>query len=130
VRVDVLPLNANDQDWVERFITEHWGASKVVVHGTVYYSHLLPGFVAVQDEARVGLVTFHVEQNSFGIVSLDSLQPGRGIGPALIEAVKQAARQRGCKRVWLVTTNDNLNALRFYQRRRPAPAQPKVLAGT
>ena len=27
------------------------------------------------------------------------------------------ARGEGCRRVWLITTNDNLDALRFYQRR-------------
>ena len=28
-----------------------------------------------------------------------------------------AAREAGCRRLWLVTTNDNVDALRFYQRR-------------
>ncbi|MEW5718069.1 MAG: GNAT family N-acetyltransferase, partial [Chloroflexota bacterium] len=40
-----------------------------------------------------------------------------GIGSALIDAVKLRARQAGCKRLWLITTNDNLTALRFYQKR-------------
>lgn len=39
------------------------------------------------------------------------------MGTALIEAVKSVARERGCKPVWLITTNDNLDARRFYQRR-------------
>jgi len=40
-----------------------------------------------------------------------------GSGTALMEAVAAAARDAGCRRVWLITTNDNLRALRFYQRR-------------
>ena len=51
------------------------------------------------------------------IVSIDSTHPGRGVGTALIEAVKKEARRQGCRRLWLITTNDNLNALRFYQKR-------------
>jgi ribosomal protein S18 acetylase RimI-like enzyme len=50
-------------------------------------------------------------------VTIDTKQSSRGIGTALIEAVKNAAREANCKRLWLITTNDNLNALRFYQKR-------------
>lgn len=34
---------------------------------------------------------------------------------ALLEALQ--SRVADCDRIWLVTTNDNLDALRFYQRR-------------
>jgi len=51
------------------------------------------------------------------VVSLDSLRPCAGIGTSLIDAVKTAAAESGCGRLWLVTTNDNMNALRFYQKR-------------
>ncbi len=40
-----------------------------------------------------------------------------GIGTALIDAVTKVALQAGCWRVWLITTNDNLHALGFYQKR-------------
>jgi GNAT superfamily N-acetyltransferase len=51
------------------------------------------------------------------ITSLDSLQAGRGIGTQLIDEVILEARKRNCHRLFLITTNDNLNALGFYQRR-------------
>ncbi|MBZ0303030.1 MAG: GNAT family N-acetyltransferase, partial [Anaerolineae bacterium] len=51
------------------------------------------------------------------IVTLNSVQEGQGVGTALIEVVKQAAAEEGCTRLWLITTNDNFNALRFYQKR-------------
>ncbi len=110
-------VNADDRKWIEQFTAEQWGSSMVVAHGTIYYPHQLPGFVAVQEKDKVGLITYHIEGNSCEIVSLDSLQPSTGIGTAFIEAVKQVARQAGCARLWLITTNDNLNALRFYQKR-------------
>ena len=40
-----------------------------------------------------------------------------GAGTALIQAVAQLARRQGCTRLWVITTNDNVDALRFYQRR-------------
>ena len=51
------------------------------------------------------------------MATLDSTRPDIGIGTRLIQAVTQAAQAAGCKRLWLITTNDNLHALRFYQKR-------------
>jgi DNA-3-methyladenine glycosylase I len=114
----IIPLTAADQAQVAGFIREHWGDERVVVHQTVYYPAQLPGFWAVEKADIVGLVTYQVSEGACEIVSLDSLKPaGNGVGSALVEAVKAAAVQAGCRRLWLVTTNDNLNALRFYQRR-------------
>ena len=42
---------------------------------------------------------------------------GIGVGSALVSTLEDAARAAGCRRLWLITTNDNLEALRFYQRR-------------
>jgi ribosomal protein S18 acetylase RimI-like enzyme len=50
-------------------------------------------------------------------VTLDAFAERRGVGSALLEDVASLARRRRCRRLWLITTNDNLNALRFYQRR-------------
>jgi DNA-3-methyladenine glycosylase I len=113
----VRPLDSNDQGWVAQFITEHWGAEFVVAHGEVYYPAKLPGFVAIQGNEEIGLVTYAIVGDSCEIVTLNSLRPSSGIGTALIEAVKAEARQARCRRLWLITTNDNLNALRFYQKR-------------
>jgi RimJ/RimL family protein N-acetyltransferase len=49
--------------------------------------------------------------------SLHSVEQGSGVGSALIEAVKKAAIAARCKRMWLITTNDNTAAMRFYQKR-------------
>ena len=100
-----------------RHVAEHWGAEIVVAHGTLYHPAELPGFVAELDGKAAGLVTFHIAGDACEIVTLDSLHPGQGIGTALIEAVKAAAGAAGCRRLWLITTNDNLHALGFYQKR-------------
>lgn len=99
------------------FITQRWGAETVVGHGTTYYPAQLPGFVAVRGSEKLGLVTYHIEGDNCEIVTIDSLRPSIGIATALLEAVKKVAYQARCKRLWLITTNDNLTALRFYQKR-------------
>jgi ribosomal protein S18 acetylase RimI-like enzyme len=117
VTVVIRALEPNDQDWAVQFVADRWGANIVIAHGAIYHPHTLPGFVAIDKDERVGLVTYRVEDDRCEIVTIDSTRPVRGIGTALIEAVKESAHRAGCKRLWLTTTNDNLNALRFYQKR-------------
>ncbi len=111
------PLEPADRDRVRALLIERWGAPEVIAHGVRYEPETLPGFCARMEGAVAGLVTYRIEGAACEIVTLDSLREGLGIGTALIEAVSAAARAAGCTRLWLITTNDNLPALRFYQRR-------------
>ncbi len=113
----VREVNRGDAQWVRQLMTERWGADFIVAHGRVYHCADLRGFAAASGKERAGLLTYVIEGTDCEIVSLDSLRPGIGIGSALVEAVKATAWKAGCRRLWLTTTNDNLNALRFYQKR-------------
>jgi GNAT superfamily N-acetyltransferase len=113
----IRPLTAEDEEWVVEFIDRRWGAPFVVAHGKLYYPNSLPGFVAEVDGEPVGLLTYQVEGPDWEIVTIDSLEPGAGTGSDLIYALRQEAKRAGARRLWLITTNDNLNALRFYQKR-------------
>ena len=115
--ITIQPLNTADREWVSQFMLEHWGSNKVVSRGLVYYPQDLPGFVALHESEKVGLVTYNITGASCEIVTIDSIRPSSGVGSALIEAVRDIAINSGCKRLWLITTNDNMNALRFYQKR-------------
>jgi ribosomal protein S18 acetylase RimI-like enzyme len=113
----IRPLTLADREWVSQFMLEHWGSNKVVSRGVVYYPQDLPGYVATDDSEKVGLITYNITGASCEIVTINSIYPSSGVGTALIEAVRDTAIKSGCKRLWLITTNDNLNALRFYQKR-------------
>ena len=110
-------LTTADREWVSQFMLEHWGSNKVVSRGVVYYPQDLPGFVALYESEKVGLVTYNNTGANCEIVTINSIHPSSGVGTALIESVRDTATKLGCKRLWLITTNDNLNALRFYQKR-------------
>jgi DNA-3-methyladenine glycosylase I len=114
---EVRPLQPEDRGEVADLIAARWGSPVLVVHGTIYKPADLPGFVALHAGEWVGLVTYCIVREECEIVSLDSLRPGIGVGTALLDAVQEAARRAQCRRIWLITTNDNLTALRFYQRR-------------
>jgi DNA-3-methyladenine glycosylase I len=115
--IRVRPLRSQDRGRVADLIIARWGSPVVVVHGTIYRPAELPGFAALRAREWVGLVTYRIVAKECEIVTLDSLQTGMGIGTALLDAVEQAAQRARCRRIWLITTNDNLTALRFYQKR-------------
>ncbi|HEX7734126.1 MAG TPA: GNAT family N-acetyltransferase [Ktedonobacteraceae bacterium] len=114
--VVIREIRETDRDWLAQFVNEHWGASFVVSRGTMYELALLPGFIAEDQGEPVGVVTYQKEGQACEVVSIDSLRPNKGIGTLLLNAVKDEALRAGCTRLWLITTNDNLNALRFYQK--------------
>ncbi len=111
------PLAPADRDWVRAWMVEHWGSESMAVHGEVFRMDEFPGLAAELDGKVVGLLTYRRFGDTCELMSLDSLIEGRGIGSALLAAVRELARQAGCRRLVLTTTNDNLNALGFYQKR-------------
>ena len=130
-QINIRPLERADREWVAHFLDERWGTTQIVSRGKALYGHLLPGFMAERmaaalDEAEptadderenIGLVTVNIGENECEITTLNSLEEGAGIGSALVEAVEEWAREVGMDRLWLVTTNDNLAALKFWQKR-------------
>lgn len=114
---EIKPVIEIDKNWVLE-IVRGWGADFVVTHGRKVYPAEIEGFYAVDNSGnRIGLVTFEIIGDQCEIVTLDTFRKFSGIGTALTEKVRQVATNRGCKRLWLITTNDNLDAIRFYQRR-------------
>jgi GNAT superfamily N-acetyltransferase len=115
--MDIRPLSDDDRAWVEDFVRDRWGAPTVVARGRVHRPSDLPGFVAMEGAERVGLLTYALTDDACEMVTIDSLVVGVGTGSALVEAVKEVARAAGCRRLWFITTNDNLAMLRFSQKR-------------
>ena len=114
---EIVTLTPNHRGWATTLVREHWGSEKVVTRGKIHDTSRLPGFVALVGDEPVGLVTYRVDGQHCEIVSLDSLMQGIGIGSALVAAVAEEVRKLGCLRLWLITTNDNLDAIHFYQKR-------------
>src|SRR3990172_13414178 len=115
--VGIRRLTPEDLPRLRQFWKENWGDEFVVAHGMVYRPDVLDGFVATVADGWVGGITYLFSGDGCEIVSLDSLREGQGVGPMLIDAVVMEARKRNSRRVFLITTNDNLSALGFYQKR-------------
>lgn len=113
----VRPIEPGDKDWIESMV-QSWGAEFIVSCGRKLYPQQLPGFVAVDNGGEfAGLITYEIIGDQCEVVTLDALMKFSGIGTLLMKATEAAARDISCKRLWLITTNDNLDAIRFYQRR-------------
>jgi ribosomal protein S18 acetylase RimI-like enzyme len=76
-----------------------------------------PALLVWSDGELVGVATYVVDEGSCELLTLHASRQYAGIGSTLVQAVVAAARAAGCARLWVVTTNDNVDALRFYQRR-------------
>jgi len=110
-------LTPDDLPRLRQFWIDHWGSEYVVSRGKIYRPQQLKGFVVEGDSEWLGLLTFFINDEECEVTSIDSLPEGQGIGTMLLNKAIEEARKRDCKRIFLITTNDNLNALSFYQKR-------------
>lgn len=112
----IRPLNEDDRAWVVNLLRERWGSERQVSRGRAYQADEHSGFAATQNDKPVGLITYKIEGDQCEITILNSLVEGAGIGSALLDAVRDVAANAKCKRLCVITTNDNTPALRFYQK--------------
>jgi len=115
--VEIRPPRPEERPELARRLTASWGGPEVVTRGRIVDASRLPAFVCVVDGDLAGLAAYEVTGDECELVSLDAFVERRGVGTALLEAVAAEARRASCRRLWLIATNDNLDALRFYQRR-------------
>ena len=99
------------------YLRASWGSTRVASNGRLHEPLTQPGFLALDGAEWLGYATYDVRGDAMEIVVLESPVPARGAGSAVLAACVAVALERDLERVWLVTTNDNLNALRYYQRR-------------
>jgi len=107
-----------DQPWIEKILSERWRGVQVIIHNEIFEAHLLPALIAGEKD---GLATFRIQQANgvkfAELKTLDEVTANQGVGTALIEALISRLRVEMVTVLRVTTTNDNLNALRFYQRR-------------
>jgi GNAT superfamily N-acetyltransferase len=104
-----------DRDWMRTAISAEWGSPVVVSRGRLHHADQLPGLVADHADGPVGLLTYRISEAEMEVVTLQALERRRGTGSALLAAARGVAARQGCRRVWLVTTNDNTVAQSFYR---------------
>jgi GNAT superfamily N-acetyltransferase len=111
---------AADRPAVSAFLADH-GAVRVARRNQLVDPPEHPALLAEdeQDGRLLGVLTYVVDRDrgQCEVLTLHTVTQWRGVGTALLQLVERLAAQQGCRRLWLITTNDNVDALRFYQRR-------------
>lgn len=115
--MDIKPISSENIQQISKFISSQWLSTDIVVRGELVDTATLNGFVVFDDVNIIGLITYRIKDNECEIMSLDSLREKQGIGTALINKVIEIATKENCTKIKLITTNDNINALCFYQKR-------------
>lgn len=115
-KILVRSIEKTDKNWIRKVMVDSW-KSEMIVASRLFNALTLPGFIAEIDNKPTGIVTFDISDKRLEIVSLNSISEGQGVGSTLIEKVKKLAKEKNLKSVWLVTSNDNIDSLKFYQKR-------------
>lgn len=116
-KVKIVQIEPDFRNAIDALIKEEWAGPLIVSKGHVWDTSVLPGFVAVDDDdCLYGAATYRLENDECEITTLNSLKENQGVGTALLNTVINIAKDNQCRRVWLITTNDNGRAIRFYQR--------------
>lgn len=116
-RIDLEPISPNNVEFVRGQLVEHWMSTTILSLGTAYQADQLGGFVARVAGRACGHLTYFAGKDGLEVITLAASQDDAGIGTRLMDAAERHARDQGIRRLFLTTTNDNLRALGFYQRR-------------
>lgn len=115
--MSIRVINDEYRSAVNELLKREWNCPPSVSRGKAIDTTSLPGFIFLSDNIIDGIITYNIENSECEIVTLNSFKENKGIGTALINAVLSVAKTNRCNRLWLITTNDDINAIRFYQKK-------------
>jgi RimJ/RimL family protein N-acetyltransferase len=112
----IRPKQDSDNEAINAMMLETWHTLAIISRAKFHPIIDLPCYVAESVGKLVGLVGYEIIQNQCEVVILQSMIENQGIGTKLMQAVIDTAKKNNCTRVWLITTNDNLHSMHFYQK--------------
>ena len=110
-------INEKNRNLVNQFFIDNWFSTDISLRGEIIDCTKVDGFLVQENNTIIGLITYTFFGDICEIVSIDSKRENLGLGSVLLKEVEHVAIENNCKKMRLVTTNDNLRALQFYQKR-------------
>lgn len=117
VPILIRETNESDAPLIKALMDKFWGGEPLLVRDKNFFPSSLPGFLAFQGEKVSGFLFYTIEGDESEIIVFEAFDKFQGLGTKLLEQYKEKIRTLGIKRTYLMTHNDNLDALRFYQKR-------------
>lgn len=111
----IRPITPDDSQWIKEIMDASWGGLPLIIRGKKYYPK--DGIVAENEGGVAGFLFYEIQNADCEIMVFEIFDKFKGTGTIMLNKLFEIAKHRKCKRVYLMTTNDNLDALRFYQRR-------------
>ena len=115
--MEIRDIKEDDKKWLTELIIKEWGSTKIVTRGNVFEIGSLHGLIAEENNNRFGVLTYNINKNECEIITLNVIKQNKGIGTLLLQELIKKAKKNGWRRIWAITTNDNLTALLFYQKK-------------
>ena len=115
-KIQITAVKPENRPWIEKILTGNWGATQIVTRGKIHQADELPGYIAWIDNDPEGLIIYRIEKDVCEIISLNALTKRIGIGRKLVEKLYKTAVKLSLSKICLITTNDNTDAITFYQK--------------
>ncbi len=116
--LDVRDFAPEDREWAAAVLSAHGGGvAEVARHGELLNPLEHEGIVAELDGRPVALLTVNESPKGLEVLTLHSEVRGVGAGTRLLETALRVAVASDAPRLWLVTTNDNVEAIVWCLRR-------------
>jgi GNAT superfamily N-acetyltransferase len=115
VEFDIRPMT--DRPFLEELLRLRWSGGALMLRGRIVYPKDVEGMAAYHEGRLAGVATWLLEGPVIYLATLNNISDQRGVGLALLDAIMKLGRQKGSALLRVIVTNDNLNALGFYQRR-------------
>lgn len=112
----IISINDEYRIKVNKIVKEEWAGPIVITKGISHDTSNYNGFVSIENDELLGYILYDIREDKCEIIVLQSLLENHGIGTELINTVINVAKENNCKCVWLITTNDNMHAIRYYQK--------------
>jgi ribosomal protein S18 acetylase RimI-like enzyme len=118
MKVEIKAINDTNKPMIRQLFIDNWNSDIMVTKGQIHKFEEVEGFIAINNNKIIGVLTFKRKNQSVELISLDSFKENKGIGTQLLNRLVEYVKNKSVHRLWLITTNDNLNALKFYQKRK------------
>jgi ribosomal protein S18 acetylase RimI-like enzyme len=115
--IAISEVKQDDRAWPAQEITREFASTRVFSAHQMFDTNELPALVAKRDGRRCGLASYRIDGAECELVAFLTTERRAGVGTALVDALRDLAIARGCRRLFLTTSNDNLEAMAFYQKR-------------
>ena len=116
--MEITSITPENRSIINEFLMKHWYSTDMVVCGEKIDMTKLDGLAVFSQGEITALLTYRIKpDHTCEIISLDSLIENQGTATKLLQKVFDIARTCSCKTVTVMTTNDNLKAIDFYQKR-------------